>query len=200
MDFMSNINYKDLLKEVSELAGYLNVKISLGDSAVPELDAWIRGRIAEINACLGDPEDVAERIESAAVEADDSGSVVEADDTERIAGSAIDEEEMMADEPAPAVHEVVIGDAAAQMRPESVEEKLARERAADLGKAFTLNDKFRFRRELFRDSAGEMNDAIGVISRMSTLEEAQEYIYDDLCLDPDNADVKDFMEIIARHF
>ena len=65
---------------------------------------------------------------------------------------------------------------------------------------FTLNDKFRFRRELFRDSQEEFDDALRVISGMSDVSEAEEYVYDDLCLDPDNEDVKAFMDVIIKHF
>ena len=82
----------------------------------------------------------------------------------------------------------------------TLEEKLARQRAKDLSRAFTLNDKFRFRRELFRGSQEELDDAINVISQMTTVAEAEEYVYDDLCLDPANEDVKAFMDIIVKHF
>ena len=82
----------------------------------------------------------------------------------------------------------------------TLDEKLARERAQDIFKAFTLNDKFRFRRELFRDSQEEFDDALNIISQMSTIGEAEEYIYDDLCWDPENEDVKAFMDIVTKHF
>ncbi len=35
---------------------------------------------------------------------------------------------------------------------------------------------------------------------MSSITEAEEYIYDDLCWDPDNEDVKAFMDVVAKHF
>lgn len=82
----------------------------------------------------------------------------------------------------------------------TLDEKLARDRAKDIYKAFTLNDKFRFRRELFRDSQQEFDEALDIIAQMSTIEEAEEYIYDDLCWDPDSEAVKEFMEVVARHF
>ena len=84
--------------------------------------------------------------------------------------------------------------------PQSLEEKLARERARDIFRAFTLNDKFRFRRELFRNSQDEFDETLNVISQMSSITEAEEYIYDDLCWDPDNEDVKAFMDVVAKHF
>ena len=84
--------------------------------------------------------------------------------------------------------------------PQSLEDKLARERARDIFRAFTLNDKFRFRRELFRNSQDEFDDTLNVISRCHPSPRLREYIYDDLCWDPDNEDVKAFMDVVAKHF
>ena len=35
---------------------------------------------------------------------------------------------------------------------------------------------------------------------MSSLDEAEDYFYNDLCWEPDNDNVKDFMEIVGRYF
>lgn len=133
-------------------------------------------------------------------------------DSSEIAESALEEEAGDADitsatpaeahieTPAPAetpAEAPIIGEQPAAM---SLNERLAREKAVDLTGAFSINDRFRFSRELFRGSQQEMNEAIEALSQMSTAEEAAEYIYDDLCLDPDNEEVKAFMEIITKHF
>ena len=83
---------------------------------------------------------------------------------------------------------------------ETLDERLARERARDIFKAFTLNDKFRYRRELFHDSDDEFRDTLGIISGMSSFAEAEEYFYEDLCWDPENEEVRSFMEIVRKHF
>lgn len=70
----------------------------------------------------------------------------------------------------------------------------------DLRKAFTLNDKFLFRRELFGGSDSEFSDTIDLLSAMHSLDEAREYLFDDLQWDPKNEVVKDFMAIITNHF
>ncbi|MDE6116113.1 MAG: hypothetical protein K2G33_01225, partial [Duncaniella sp.] len=75
-----------------------------------------------------------------------------------------------------------------------------RERAKDIFKAFTLNDKFRFRREVFRNSQDEFDETLDVISQMNTFDEAEEYFYNDLCWDADNEDVKEFMDTVRKHF
>lgn len=82
----------------------------------------------------------------------------------------------------------------------TLDERIARDRAKDIFKAFTLNDKFRFRRELFRNSQAEFDDTLGVVSAMTSIEEAEEYFYDDLCWDPSDEHVKAFMEVVAKHF
>lgn len=82
----------------------------------------------------------------------------------------------------------------------TLDEKLARERAADISKAFTLNDRFRLCRELFRNSNEEFKETLEVIGSMADMEEAEEYFYNDLCWDPDKEEVKEFMAIVAKHF
>ena len=51
---------------------------------------------------------------------------------------------------------------------------------------FTINDKFRFRRELFSNSDVDMSDALQIATRMNSREELEDYFYNDLCLDPEN--------------
>lgn len=84
--------------------------------------------------------------------------------------------------------------------PVRLEDKLSRERAKDIYKAFTINDKFRFRRELFRNSQDEFDETLDVIAQMNTFDEAEDYFYNDLCWDADNEDVKEFMETVKKHF
>lgn len=109
-----------------------------------------------------------------------------ADEAQEIAESAGSEEEEDAGEEQPVTL--------------TLDEKLARERAADISKAFTLNDKFRFCRELFRNSNDEFKETLEVIASMSDMDEAEEYFYNDLCWDPENEEVKEFMAIVAKHF
>lgn len=71
--------------------------------------------------------------------------------------------------------------------------------ARDLTKVFTLNDKFRFRRELFGNSNAEFTRALDLISVMHHPEEAEDYFYTDLGWNPENDDVKDFMRIIRSY-
>lgn len=65
---------------------------------------------------------------------------------------------------------------------------------------FTLNDKFRFRRELFSNNDIEFSDALNVLSSMNNLNEAEDYLYNDLCWDSSNEDVQAFIAILAEYY
>lgn len=81
-----------------------------------------------------------------------------------------------------------------------LDEKLARDYSKNLRKAFSLNDKFRFRRELFSNSDTEMADTLNLVEAMSSYSEAEDYFYSDLQWDPEMPEVVDFMAIIKKHF
>lgn len=66
--------------------------------------------------------------------------------------------------------------------------------------AFCLNDRFRFRRELFANSDAEFSSAMNMIAAMESYEEAEEYFIDQLGWDMENQEVVDFMEIIRGYF
>lgn len=84
--------------------------------------------------------------------------------------------------------------------PLRLDEKLQRSRSKDLKSAFSLNDTFRFRRELFGNSAAEMTDALHMVGAMHSFDEAEDYFYGDLGWDRESDDVKEFMAIIKNHF
>lgn len=84
--------------------------------------------------------------------------------------------------------------------PMRLDEKLAREGSRNLRKAFSVNDRFRFRRELFGNSDIEMSDTLNLVEAMTTYPEAVDYFMTDLQWDAENPEVKDFMAIIEKHF
>ena len=55
-----------------------------------------------------------------------------------------------------------------------VDEKLQRTLSKNLRQAFSINDRFRFRRELFSNSDLDMNDAINMVESMRTFDEAED--------------------------
>lgn len=84
--------------------------------------------------------------------------------------------------------------------PITIEEKLAIQHTRDLRTAFTINDRFRFKRELFGNKDTELADALNMISAMSSFAEVQEYFFEDLEWDKDNPEVIDFLKIISNYF
>lgn len=67
-------------------------------------------------------------------------------------------------------------------------------------KRFTLNDRFRFKRELFANSDVEMNSTLDLVDTMGSYAEAEDYFYNDMQWDSESSEVIDFMFIIRNHF
>lgn len=81
-----------------------------------------------------------------------------------------------------------------------VDEKLQRSLYKNLRKALPLNDRYRFRRELFANSELDMNDALSMVDSMKSYDEATDYFYNELGWNPDDENVADFMNIVKKHF
>ena len=88
-------------------------------------------------------------------------------------------------------------DTAAPLR---VDEKLQRTMSKDIRKAISLNDRFRFQRELFANSANALDTAIEHIEAMRTYGNAELYFFTQLGWDRENEVVQDFMNIVRNHF
>lgn len=83
------------------------------------------------------------------------------------------------------------------------EEHVAEEPAASeaventkLLRAFTLNDKFRFRRELFNGDIEDFADTLSLLAHMPSYAEAVDYLTNDLLWDTRNPNVEDFFAIL----
>lgn len=193
---------KKLLHLTYEIEGLLLVRMDRPERLAPELDALIAEKTAQLASltrlttqAVPEPEDASEAIAESALteEAEDAAVAVTETPVPATPAPASSPAEVPA--LAPTEPQPVQTEPAA-----TLDERIARDRAKDIFKAFTLNDKFRFRRELFRNSQQEFDDTLEIISGMSSLDEAEEYFYEDLCWDPDNEHVKAFMEVVAKHF
>lgn len=69
-----------------------------------------------------------------------------------------------------------------------------------LQRVFNLNDKFRFRRELFGNSDADYMQCLDMLQAMYTLDEAREYLLGDLNWDPASDDVQAFIERLAVYY
>ncbi len=65
---------------------------------------------------------------------------------------------------------------------------------------FSINDKFRFRRELFSNSNPEWLNALALLETMADLKEAEDYLFDDLQWDPESQDVQAFVQVLTRYY
>lgn len=65
---------------------------------------------------------------------------------------------------------------------------------------FSINDRYRFKRELFKNSDAEFNTTMAFVASMDNYEEAEEYFIDELGMDPMNPTVADFMAAMAKYF
>lgn len=81
-----------------------------------------------------------------------------------------------------------------------LDEQLQRNLSNNMRKALSLNDRYRFKRELFGNSELDLNDALDMVQSMKSYDEATDYFYGDLGWDKDNEEVQDFMSIVKKHF
>lgn len=79
-------------------------------------------------------------------------------------------------------------------------DKMTARQAKELRKALSLNDRFRFRRELFGNSDVNMNDTLNLIDTMSDYNEVLEYLVQDLNWSTDELVVQEFLQLVERHF
>ena len=85
-------------------------------------------------------------------------------------------------------------------QPLTLDEALQRDMTKDLRQAFSLNDRYRYRRELFGNSDSVMNETLNLIEAMHSFDKAEDYFYNDLQWEHDSPEVADFMVIIKNHF
>ncbi len=65
---------------------------------------------------------------------------------------------------------------------------------------FTLNDRFRFRASLFKGINDDFIKSLKVMQDLDSLDEAQDYLVDDLGFDPEGTETVDFLNIISRYY
>ncbi len=72
--------------------------------------------------------------------------------------------------------------------------------ATDLRHAISLNDSFRFTRELFGGDAARMNDVLRRLGDAPTLDSALELFAAEVQADDENPAVADFVELLRKYF
>ncbi|MDD2799438.1 MAG: hypothetical protein PHV20_12680 [Bacteroidales bacterium] len=77
---------------------------------------------------------------------------------------------------------------------------IAKRLSVDLSQAFSINDKFRFQKELFGGSAQEMNRVLNFFQNETNMEAILTYIKNDLQWDLESQSVVDFIEIVEKRY
>ncbi|MDR0750594.1 MAG: hypothetical protein LBF62_13640 [Tannerellaceae bacterium] len=82
----------------------------------------------------------------------------------------------------------------------SLHEALGKQNLSDLKKAFSLNDSFYFRRELFNGDAAKMNKVISDLNGLRTYEESVAYLNEMLNWNMEDTIVAEFMKLLEKRF
>ncbi len=202
---MDKEELKSFLDTIYELEGLVHLAISR-DDCTPELMRLIGRKanaIAEIcpaaagDNCVQEKDDSkAERYE----EADMPEYSIEADPVEQPV-NAVARPENIIDSPADDLE----GRAAASaVAAEYVEQQPMPEPASvaePRGRlVFSINDRYRFKRELFDNSDASFNNTLALMASMENYDEAESYFIDELQWDVKRQEVADFLEIIKKYF
>ena len=72
--------------------------------------------------------------------------------------------------------------------------------AKDLKHAISLNDSFRFVRELFAGDAARMNEVVRRLGEAPSLDKAMDIFVSEVQPDEENEAAVDFMELLKKYF
>jgi hypothetical protein len=84
--------------------------------------------------------------------------------------------------------------------PLSLNDTVERRILSDLRKAFNVNDRFRYRRELFRGNEEVMNRVISILNNMESYKDSILFLEEKLHWDFSNPTVKDFIKVLEIRF
>lgn len=194
-DFSEDVAEEDFADELVETA-----EEDIEDAVDEDFEDDIEGNFAEPT------EDITEAF-AAPIEVEDtdvdSMAFNTADDNAQIAEDNTPEAEEMSESDH---HDYFENPAAikTELEPEPVAEAaqeskpVSPRKVFNFRKAFTLNDKFMFKRELFSNSDEEFNSTLDLFGAMQTFDEVEEYAYEDMQWDAQNPLVKEFMSIIRN--
>ena len=82
----------------------------------------------------------------------------------------------------------------------SLNDLLEKKNLSDFRKAFSLNDRFRFRRDLFHGNEEQMNQVISDLNQIDSLDEALRFIDKNLSWNMNNETVADFIKLLEKRY
>ena len=179
---------KELIRRNVEIEGLLKVLLERGSIDARSL---LAEKFAEYQAMFNDL--LAEPDSAAAHDVDEAAVNVEAEAQHTEVKDQEAESAEVEDETDAATDAIERGEM--NMHPTTA----ARTPNTNLLKAFTLNDKFRFIRDIFNGSEEEFTDTLNVLADMQNAAEATDYLLNDMMLDRENPAVSDFLSIVCRN-
>lgn len=194
---VENAAEPDGLPDLSASSGFMRLKDKLEafkttmpdsvETVVSEDDVFEEAANAEL-ITESDAEPVVEPVDDEVIA--EVEEVEESEEQDEIKGFAV--------EPEPDDERTPVFTAAELRR--SIESDESTRPSKSLTSCFSINDNFRFRRELFGNSAQAMKMALESVSEMQTMSDAEEFFYEELQWNPENPVVQEFMVIIDRFF
>ena len=150
---------------------------------------------------------IIQSLESVVVKEDEEGEAIVAEEkpvviaaaAETAAAAAEEEEERKKEEPA-IVEEPVVETVMKEEEPKSAVLGESLKLSAGLRHAISLNDSFRFSRELFGGNTDLMNRVIEQISVMSSYKTAVAFLSSKVELNEEKEAVNDFLELLKKYF
>ncbi len=146
---------------------------------------------------------IIQSLESVVVKEDEEGEAIVAEEKPVViaaaAETAAEEEEGKKEEPA-IVEEPVVETVVKEEEPKSAVLGESLKLSAGLRHAISLNDSFRFSRELFGGNTDLMNRVIEQISVMSSYKTAVAFLSSKVELNEEKEAVNDFLELLKKYF
>ena len=82
----------------------------------------------------------------------------------------------------------------------SFNEAMGNKQVSDFNKAFSLNDRFRYSKDLFNNSIADLNNAIADLNSKTTLEDSLLYLENELGWDIKNKTFSEFITLLKKRF
>lgn len=200
-----------LKRSITRMQGRLD-ELQQEVDAVQEISpSAVEETAEEEDEVAGSEEDspvIIQSLESVVVKEDEEGEAIVAEEkpvviaaaAETAAAAAAEEEEEGKKEESAIVEEPVVETVVKEEEPKSAVLGESLKLSAGLRHAISLNDSFRFSRELFGGNTDLMNRVIEQISVMSSYKTAVAFLSSKVELNEEKEAVNDFLELLKKYF